>query len=200
MLTRLDARRLDAVSRLLQAAFEPDPLWASFFPDPARRARALAPIYDLVARYGHRYGELVTDDAVESVAVWLPSEHVSSTLRKELRCGGLGVLSTLGPAATLRLRGLTDHFAAVHRRLVPAPHRYLWALAVRPGRQGEGRGSRLLEAGLARSDREGLVTYLETFREPNVRLYRRHGFEVRHTGPVPGYAVQGWSMVRPPAR
>jgi ribosomal protein S18 acetylase RimI-like enzyme len=197
MIIRLDARRLDAASLLLQAAFEPDPMWAAVFPDPALRARALAPIYHLVVRFGHRYGEIFTDDTEDSVAVWLPSARAASTLWKDLRCGGLGVLSTLGPATALRLMRLTDHFAATRRRLVPVPHRYLWALAVRPGHQGEGRGSRLLEAGLEESDRERIPTYLETFRTRNVRLYERHGFEVRQTGPAPGYPVQGWSMVRP---
>ena len=57
-------------------------------------------------------------------------------------------------------------------------------LAVDPGRQGEGIGGRLLEAGIERARERGarrlLLRVLAT-NEPARRLYERHGFAVEGT-------------------
>jgi GNAT superfamily N-acetyltransferase len=59
-------------------------------------------------------------------------------------------------------------------------------LGVGPEWQGQGVGSQLLQSVLARADADGVPCYLETGTEPNLRFYRRHGFEVAIEDDVPG--------------
>ena len=59
-------------------------------------------------------------------------------------------------------------------------------LAVAPDRQHEGLGTRLLEAAIARG---GTWLFTGDRSEANLRLYRRHGFEETHRGPVPGHEL-----------
>jgi ribosomal protein S18 acetylase RimI-like enzyme len=56
------------------------------------------------------------------------------------------------------------------------PHWYLPLIGVQPSKQGNGYGSALLRASLARSDADGAPAYLEATSERNVPLYQRHGF------------------------
>ncbi len=51
---------------------------------------------------------------------------------------------------------------------------------------------------LARADTDNIACYLETHREPNVRLYERHGFEVVCRADVPGHRVPIFAMLRKP--
>ncbi len=57
-------------------------------------------------------------------------------------------------------------------------HYYLAVLGTRPDRQGHGVGSALVQPILDICDREQLGAYLESSKEQNMALYRRHGFEV----------------------
>lgn len=83
-------------------------------------------------------------------------------------------------------------------RHVPLPRWYLGVLGVEPDRQGQGWGARLMKPVLARADAAGLPVSLETLREANVAYYRRHGFEVAVSRPLPGGGPTFWVMKRPP--
>ncbi len=198
-MVKLERGQFDAASQLLAAAFAPDPLWQAMIPHPELLGRSLGPVYDLVVRYGQRYGSIWADEHLDAVAVWLPSERAQATLWQEITCGALGVMAALGPRHLLRLMRVTEHNAKLRQALLPVPHTYLWALAVRPGRQGRGLGSELLRQGLAHCDREKRPAYLETHRAANVRLYARYGFVVRQHAPVPRLGTPQWSMARPAA-
>ncbi len=58
------------------------------------------------------------------------------------------------------------------------PHYFLFAIGTRPAQQNKGIGSKLMEAGLEKADREGLPAYLESSKESNLHFYRKFGFEV----------------------
>jgi ribosomal protein S18 acetylase RimI-like enzyme len=88
----------------------------------------------------------------------------------------------------------------LHKRKVPGPHWYLWALGVEPARQGQGIGSRLIAPVLAQADREGLPCYLETETAGNVAFYQKQGFYVVSDDLVPGQSLRIWTMLREPAR
>ena len=55
-------------------------------------------------------------------------------------------------------------------------HHYLGFLAVRPGQQGQGLGSRLLEHHHRFLDTAGIPAYLEATGDRNSKLYARHGY------------------------
>ncbi len=81
---------------------------------------------------------------------------------------------------------------------MPGPHEYLWALGVDTTRQGEGTGSALVSAFVARADEARLPAYLETETERNVSFYRRHGFDVVREERALGGRLRVLAMSRPP--
>jgi len=74
-------------------------------------------------------------------------------------------------------------------------HLHLDPLAVMPGRQGQGIGSRLMDHYCERLDRENVPGYLETGTTRNVRFYERFGFAV--TGEAPVFGITTYLMWRP---
>jgi ribosomal protein S18 acetylase RimI-like enzyme len=108
-------------------------------------------------------------------------------------------------AAVLRSRpGRTHRFARaeheLHKQHLRGLHYYLWFLGVDPEHQGRGFGSELLRSLTAKADSDKMPCYLETDRERNVGLYRRHGFEVLGQSVVAGMDAQMWFMRRPVER
>ena len=77
-----------------------------------------------------------------------------------------------------------------------SPHWYLAFIGVDPRCQGQGKGSALLEQGLARCDDDRLPAYLDASTPRNRALYERHGFEVIAEVQA-GDSPPMWSMLRP---
>jgi predicted N-acetyltransferase YhbS len=75
------------------------------------------------------------------------------------------------------------------------PHWHLDPLTVKPGRQGQGIGTKLLTHFCKIVDDSGLPAYLETDQTRNIQLYERFDFAV--TGEVPIFDVPTWFMWRP---
>lgn len=84
------------------------------------------------------------------------------------------------------------------RLLGERPHYYLWGIAVDPARQRSGAGTALLNTMFDRADREAMPVYLETHREANVAYYEQRGFQLLHTGTMPGDDLPFWCMLREP--
>jgi ribosomal protein S18 acetylase RimI-like enzyme len=78
------------------------------------------------------------------------------------------------------------------------PHSHLGPVAVDPDLQGRGIGSMLLNEYCQRLDQQPLLSYLETDKPENVRLYERFGYEVAAQAEVLG--VTSWFMTREPTQ
>ncbi|MFF3614588.1 GNAT family N-acetyltransferase [Streptomyces sp. NPDC002580] len=167
----------ELVVRLLDEAFQDDPVSGWVFPDPAHRRathpRLMAAFTDVVLAEGRV--DLAEDGS--ACALWL------SVPAGEHEAGGDGADED-GPA---QLRAAVDPdnerveligrlTADVH----PAgrAHAYLWMIGVSPERQGEGLGSALIGSVLDRCDSEGLAAYLEASNDRSRALYERLGFVV----------------------
>jgi len=87
--------------------------------------------------------------------------------------------------------------ARMRKRHVREPHFYLWVLGVDPEHQGRGHGSALLRMLDAQADAAATPCYLETDKPSSVRLYQRHGYDVRSEERVPVLDFQFWFMLRP---
>ncbi|MFF8525897.1 GNAT family N-acetyltransferase [Streptomyces werraensis] len=167
----------ELVVRLLDEAFQDDPVSSWVFPGAAyRRAthhRLMAAFTDATLADGRV--DLVEDGSACALWMSVPAED-----------------SGHGEAA-----GGEDEFAELRRAVDPdnervemigrltagihpqgRAHEYLWMIGVAPGRQGEGLGTALIGSVLDRCDREGRAAYLEASSERSARLYRRLGFEL----------------------
>ena len=78
------------------------------------------------------------------------------------------------------------------------PHHYLGVLVVDPAVQGQGLGRALIEDGVARSDEQGVPTYLETAKQANLAWYNRFGFEIAEELRPHDRLPTIWTMLRRP--
>jgi len=190
------AEHMSAVARDLSAAFATYPMFLWFMRDDARRDTARLRFFEMLMRRLPPGGMVLRPAMGGAASVWTPSEALGPTSPwQELR-----ILPTLLEATGLARFGRLAAMRAAMDRHHPMdrPHSYLWLLGVRPGVQGLGIGSRLLAAGLRRTDAQGLPVFLETSTCENVALYRRHGFEVISEYLVRADSPPSWAMWREP--
>lgn len=162
----------DQIGSIIARAFADDPvnLWAFC------GAAAMQPAFTAMAQYFYLrrgFGHITKDGRAGTL--WAPlGPQKSYGLRGTLALAS-GILRRGGPKALLRGMALD---AALTRRRPPRPHFYLFAIGVDPLLQGQGQGSHLMKAGLARADEAHMPAYLESSKLSNVPFYERHGFRV----------------------
>jgi ribosomal protein S18 acetylase RimI-like enzyme len=167
----------ELVVRLLDAAFQDDPVSGWVFPgDDYRRThhhKLMAAFTAIVLDEGRID---VTEDG-SACALWVSVPAAAPDGDHEEDDGDEDGFARMREAIDpgnerIELIGrLTEQAHPVGR-----PHAYLWMIGVRPERQGEGLGSALIRHVLDRCDREGLPAYLEASNARSRTLYERLGF------------------------
>jgi GNAT superfamily N-acetyltransferase len=182
------------ITDLVAGAMWDGPVAQWLQPDPAAR-RADSPHYfEIFVEHAVRCGEIyATADAItgqlSGVALWFPlTSLIPPPWDYERR------LKEVAGDAFERACQLD---AALDTNHPLEPHHYLAFLAVRPGCQGQGIGSALLDRHHARLDQAGLPAYLEANHSRNRDLYVRHGYRVRSVIELPD-GPSLWTMWRPP--
>jgi ribosomal protein S18 acetylase RimI-like enzyme len=183
---------------MLARAFLVDPAYTALFPDEDERERSLQRLFGAVVGYSLAYGLIHTTLGVEGAACWLSPGNTEVTLWRIVRTGfGLQrAVAGFNPQARHEFLAALAYMDEIHKREVPGPHWYLWALGVEPDCQGQGTGSRLIQPVLSQADKEGVPCYLETQTERNVAFYRKRGFDVVSDGIAPGQKIRIWTMLR----
>lgn len=186
---------LEQPARDLAAAFSDYPMFQWFMRTDARREAALLDLFRLMLReIGHPQGKVMRPATGGAAAVWIPSSRMTANpLWRELISLPTLIRAT-GLARFGRMAAMREAMDKNHP--MDTPHMYLWLLGVHPSAQGLGVGSRLLSAGLAEADAQGLPAFLETSTESNVALYRRHGFEVTGDYFIQPGSPPTWTMWR----
>lgn len=196
--TKLTKQQYRDAGAVLARAFYDDPLMSYVIPDDATRLAKLTWFMSLAAKYGLTYGEVETTEGnVEGNAIWLPPGDTDVPAMRMMKMGMWMAPYKLGLGPLQRFLKLMDITEKLHHAAVPEPHHYLMVLGVDPPRQGQGVGSALMAPVLARADAAHLPCYLETQKEINVRLYRKHGFEVVVEDDFPDGGPHYWTMKRP---
>jgi ribosomal protein S18 acetylase RimI-like enzyme len=197
------ARMTDAdpprIAPVLARAFLDDPLFGWFEPDAERRAGFLAGFFAALAWRSHLYAEaLVTAGAPLGGSLW-KGPDLRDLSPEQIRVSGLDrVGERLSPTGRARFESAFGRIDELLERSAPGPRWYLGVLGVAPEAQGRGLGGALMRPILERADAERLPVTLETTRATNVELYRRFGFEVTATEPLPEGGPPFWTMRREP--
>lgn len=197
----LAKHHLPAAEDLLARAFDEDPFFHFLFEPAARRTMVGAVMRsscELALAYGQ--ARAVLDPDLAAVCLWWrPGTHPPSDRATVFHRGrAIARAATSGHLKVQPLLRALRTGELIEEMLPDAPHFYLMVLAVEPGRQGRGIGSRILREILAEADEASLPAYLETSKPSNLKLYRRHGFEVTRTLYLEGGPPM-WSMRREPA-
>ncbi|MFJ3302994.1 GNAT family N-acetyltransferase [Streptomyces sp. NPDC086549] len=190
----------EPVVRLLDAAFQDDPVSGWIFPGTEyRRAthpRLMAEFTGVVLDEGRID---VTEDG-SACALWLsvpeddhpddnhpddghPDDEAAARLQEAV------------DPDNERLALITRLTAGMHPR--GRAHEYLWMIAVAPDRQGRGMGTALVRSVLDRCDREARPAYLEASNARSRGLYERLGFVTREPLDLPD-GPRMWPMWREP--
>ncbi len=167
-----------------------------FGTDPHRRRRRLERLFAGLLPWIQHRGSLVgawSGPVLIGVLGLLPPGTCMPTRLDMLRL--LPALARCHtPTGLMRVQRWLSAWAAND---LPAPHWHLGPLAVEPGLQRRGVGSRLLQHCLAGAEGSAAALYLETDKPDNVVFYERRGFEVIATLPVLGTPT--WLLRRQPA-
>jgi ribosomal protein S18 acetylase RimI-like enzyme len=163
-----------AITETISLAFHDDPTWSWAFPDDARRQAQYAIWWRFLIEGALRFDEpaVFVTNGVEAAAVWLPPGQGELSAEDEERVPGM--LRDLVGDRTDDFLELLDRFEAVQ----PAdpPHYYLSLLGVHDQHRGRGIGMDLLRDNIARFDREGVPTYLESSNAANNHRYEALGY------------------------
>ena len=196
---RLDPSMKERAAKVYARAFFDYPLFACYYPDPARRERHLASHLEVVVNYGFLYGQIYTTPDITGVACWLPPGSTDITWLRLIRAGGLPIFPKVGIIRSLTdVKKTEDYTVKVHNEIMPGPHYYIWVVGVDPDYQGMGIGKALMKPGLDQADAMRVPIYLETHDEKNVLYYQKLGFDLIRIESAPGFDLKFWSMVRPP--
>ncbi|MDI3385937.1 GNAT family N-acetyltransferase [Streptomyces sp. B-S-A8] len=159
--------------RLLDEAFQYDPVSSWVFPDETHRRKvhgAFMGVFLDVA-LGEGWVDITEDGA--AAALWL---QVSAGVPEE-EDGTPARMREIADPENERAELVGRLTGAVHPH--DRAHHYLLLIAATPERQGKGLGTALLTSVLERCDRTGSPAYLEASSERSRELYERLGFALR---------------------
>ncbi|CAL9311457.1 hypothetical protein SUDANB91_04784 [Streptomyces sp. SudanB91_2054] len=194
----------DTVVRLLDEAFQDDPVSGWVFPGEEYRRRThhrlMGAFTDIVLADG--WIDLTEDGA--ACALWLsvPGEEDTPQEPDEEPAEEAEDVPAQVREAVDPDNERVESIARLTEDIHPSgpAHAYLWMIGVAPERQGEGLGTALIASVLDRCDRDGLPAYLEASSERSKGLYERLGFactgRVLHLPDGP----RMWPMWREPRR
>ncbi|MCD9873879.1 GNAT family N-acetyltransferase [Streptomyces guryensis] len=186
----------ELVVRLLDEAFQDDPVSSWVFPgDEYRRRthhRLMAAFTGIVLAEGRID---VTEDG-SACALWLSVPGAEHGAEEDTADDGPAQLRAAVDPGNERIELIGRLTAEIH----PAgrAHEYLWMIGVTPEHQGEGIGSALVQHALDRCDREGLPACLEASSARSRALYERLGFELTGRPLDLPDGPQMWPMWREP--
>ncbi|MBF6209556.1 GNAT family N-acetyltransferase [Nocardia puris] len=167
-------------SHVLAAAFADDPFISYFWPDPARRRKALPGFWAsrIASRERHGLVDVARDPSgdIAAVALWEPEGVTSAPIARPY-----SLIRALGTA-------LPRALSASHRVDATRPsadHLYLAVIGTRPDVRGQGYARQLLEPRLAEAD----LAFLVATDFANVPFYERLGFRRDADLAIPGGPV-----------
>jgi GNAT superfamily N-acetyltransferase len=187
---------LDEAVGVLARGMRANPIHvAAFGPDPERRVAILFRMFSDLFKVLEGWDAVCArrDGVIVGVAGHAENGACMPGTMQMLRLAP-GLLS-LGPRTAMRS---SRWMASWAKRDPEERHSHFGPFAVDSHLQGQGFGTVLLTDYCARLDARGELSYLETDKPENVRLYERHGFDVVDEDEV--LAVPNWFMRRPAAR
>ncbi|MFD7092642.1 GNAT family N-acetyltransferase [Streptomyces sp. NPDC059892] len=177
--------------RLLEEAFDDDPVSCWVFPEKDHRRRVHGLFLGVFADVALAEGWVDILEDGTGMALWL---SVPAGLPEEDDTPARMRATADPDNERTELVGRLTGAVHPHDRA----HAYLLMIAVSPAHQGRGLGRALIEPVLERCDREGLPAYLEASSERSRRLYERLGFTFTGTTVDLPDGPHMWPMWREP--
>lgn len=192
----LPGSALKAASVTLARAFMHDPIQIYTLPDVREREDKSPAHFEVILRYGLKYGEVYTSERAEGVVIWLRSVE---TVKSHEHAGGSSLeklIQILGKEASDRFFSVFDFLEPYHKEDVPEPHVYVFVVGVNPAFQGQGLGKALMETVIDKSQSSNTPVYLETASPATIAFYTKLGFSMVRELTDPGSKIKLWTFRR----
>lgn len=190
------------VARVLSRAFYDDPFFRCLFPDDSRRMAQTARAYALIAGFGsiprgytsvhESREEPASVPVIRGAALWTPPDVPGDTPSVLLR----SLPHWLQLVGLARLPEIARYLSELRACAPEEAHWYLSVHGTDPVARGTGVGSRLLRAGLAQADADGVPVYLETVNSAHIGYYETYDFRVVRAVNDPSFPST-YCMLRP---
>jgi len=190
-LKRLQEDQIEEASRVAASAFQDDPLFVYYYPDPIERKIKSVTRCENLILMGILSGEVYTISSnIEGVAVWNPYGLTNQIIRKQSK----EIIRKMkkvqrelfsDPLYTKKFVITSEIFNSLRNEYAKFPHWYLALIAVDPLHQGKGYASMLIRAKLREIDKQNLPCYLNAQNQDKVALYEHFGFELVGKTKVP---------------
>jgi ribosomal protein S18 acetylase RimI-like enzyme len=174
--------------------FLDDPVTSHIFRNEARREAGLRAYFGTQMKADYLpFGGCYVAEGYAGSAIWAPAGKPLQTVVR-----GMLTMLPVMPYVIAHMRTTFRLLALVESKHPREPHWYLASLGTAVEQQGKGVGGALMRPVLEHCDAEGIPCYLESSKERNLSFYRRHGFEVVETLPLPDDGPTLWTMWREP--
>jgi GNAT superfamily N-acetyltransferase len=193
---RVQRGDMPELSAVIARAFEDDPLYEWFLPNPVTRvARSTALNMAMFPRLlPFDFIEMYTTTDRAGASIWIGPEKWEPPPKAMI-----GALPASMRALGLRgIARMTGAMGALKKEHPKGPHWYLMGLATDPPKQRTGVGTALVRPMLERCDADHIGAYLETQKRINVPYYERFGFRVTQEIDLPRGGPHLWLMWRDP--
>ena len=200
MLYRVQKRDIVRASKVLADAFQRDPVWNKIYKGESDIEKRFRALFEGGVRYCLKYGEVYApSEDLEGVIGLVPGEYADTTWWRAIRSGTMSVGMRMGLNTAKKVRTVFKPITE-DRHEHMAGHTFLYVLVfgVATEMQGKGFGRKLIGAAIEKSEREGLLLYLETSEEENIKMYEHFGVRLLKTVTIPIVDLPMWEMVREP--
>jgi len=200
MLYKVQKRDIVRASKVLADAFQRDPVWNKIYEGESDIEKRFRALFEGGVRYCLKYGEVYApSEDLEGVIGLVPGEYADTTWWRAIRSGTMSVGMRMGLNTAKKVRTVFKPITE-DRHEHMAGHTFLYVLVfgVATEMQGKGFGRKLIGAAIEKSEREGLLLYLETSEEENIKMYEHFGFRLLKTVTIPIVDLPMWEMVREP--
>ncbi|MHA1986599.1 MAG: GNAT family N-acetyltransferase [Promethearchaeota archaeon] len=199
---RLQNDQIEVASRVAARAFQDDPLFIYYYPDPIERKIKTVTNCRYLILLGILSGEVYTTSRdIQGVAIWNTyglKDQTKGKQSKEIIRKLRGVKRKMfsDPIFTKKYSINNIICNSLHSKHANFPHWNFSMLTIDPLHQGRGYASMLIKPKLREIDKENLPSYLNTHKEDNVSLHEHFGFKLLEEKKVPNSNLTVYAMLR----
>ena len=141
---------------------------------------------------------LSSDQTIQNLLVMFPPHLKGVPIFRFFLNGGIGLCRFFGPKLFLRSLNYEKNCQRIKDRFLTPNTWYCMCFVVRPEKQGQGIGSRLIKPVLQALDDYHILLYLETHKEINTYIYEHLGFHMVDISAIPGTNTAQYAMLWTP--
>lgn len=143
--------------------------------------------------YGNAYA---TSQKIEGIILFINYKDYKFNLLRSLRCGVISLIRIGGVDVGKRFKNYDEFTKKIHNKCIKDPHQYVILVGVDPKKQGQGFGTKLMQAIFKVAEGKNQPIYLETHGDKNVAIYKKYGFKIVSKDIVPDTNIFQYAMLK----